>query len=482
MFEDEALAERSTVLLVEDDEVDAEWAVRALNRETDGLSPLHVEHVVSLSAALDRLELNDVHAVVLDLQLPDENHPDEGIERIRDINPGLPIVVYTSAPYDMAGLLTIEKGALYYFAKSSGSPEQLARIVHLAIERHAMQMNIQTVIEYSLDGMAVIDEEAQLLFANPAARKMLDIGPDQSSFTYPAEIRTGQPIEFEYNDLVIESRMMDIVWNARSAYLATLRDVTRDIQLKEQIQRAQRMEAVGILASGLAHDYSNLLTLISGYSDMLEGQLPAGSELTDYVTQIKQATDSASKLTRRVLSLGRTDTRELERVDMNTLIRGNAGLLRKSLGADMQLTIRTCDDEATVFMDMTEFQQVMINLALNARDAMPNGGQLIIEVDVVELSEPLAGILPVPPGRFVTVTVADKGEGMDDNALTHAFEPFFTTKTRDAGTGLGLPMVYTHMQQFNGGITLETAPGEGTRFTLYFPLITPEAGPSLDKR
>lgn len=462
------------VLLIEDDEVDAKWAVRALEaRQANDDYLLTIEHVDRLDAAIDRLRDNNIQLVLLDLGLPDTREEFDGVDRIHAMNPDLPIVVYSGSAYDSAGLPALERGALYYYPKTASDAEGLTRTVEIALEKYRMQENLRRVIEASADGMAIFDTQGRLLFANPAALSLLGLdGRSQGDYSFPYTLDTTKSFEVVLGSRTADVRVVDIQWNGRPALLATLRDITDRLSLEKQLRHAQKMEAIGLLASGLAHDLNNILTVISGYADLaMEDLSPDSASTKNDLEEIRAASARANTLTQRLLTFSREQSNEPRRVDVGDLVRDIHSLLDRLIGEDVVIELAPAGADCTTLADPSQLEQIIINLAVNARDAMPEGGTLRIETDLVELDEQFVGThLDISePGNYVMLQVTDNGDGMDEDVMTHIFEPFFTTKGWDRGTGLGLATVYGIVRQNEGAIFVESRRGEGTTFKIYFP-------------
>ncbi len=249
-------------------------------------------------------------------------------------------------------------------------------------------------------------------------------------------------------------------------------DVTERRALEDQLRQAQKMEAVGKLAGGVAHDFNNLLTVITGYSQILMDQHTHNPEATRSIEQIFGAADRATALTRQLLAFSRRQMLQPRVVNLNTLIRNVEKMLPPLLGERIQIVFRTASDLGTVRADPGQLEHILMNLAVNARDAMPRGGKLTIQTANAELGEHFVRTHPgASCGRYVALSVADTGTGMDVNALAHLFEPFFTTKEPGKGTGLGLSMVYGIVKQSGGYISVESELGNGTTFQIYLPRV-----------
>jgi PAS domain S-box-containing protein len=259
-------------------------------------------------------------------------------------------------------------------------------------------------------------------------------------------------------------------------FVSVILDVTERKQLEDQLRQAQKMEAVGRLAGGVAHDFNNLLTIISGYSSLLLS-VPLADQDREAVNAIRDAGERAAALTRQLLSFSRQTILQPRALDLNAVVADTGRMLRRLIGADVQLTIRAGADLHAVKVDPSQLDQALVNLAVNARDAMPSGGSLIIETANVVLDDAYAAAHLCRPGPYVMLAMTDTGCGMPPDVRARIFEPFFTTKDVSKGTGLGLSMVFGVVQQSDGSIDVDSEPGRGTTFRLYLPAVNeaPEA-------
>ncbi len=252
----------------------------------------------------------------------------------------------------------------------------------------------------------------------------------------------------------------------------TLIDITRRQMLEEQLRQAQKMEAVGRLAGGVAHDFNNLLTVITGYSQMQMDETSPGSSLHDHAQQVYEASQRAAELTRQLLAFSRQQVLQPQVVSLNSILENMQKMLSRLIGEDIRVRTVCSKELALVKLDPAQIEQVILNLAINARDAMPKGGQLTLETDRAELDETYTKDHPyVTPGVYMRLTVSDNGIGMDEKTQARIFEPFFTTKETGKGTGLGLSMVYGVVKQSGGHIMVYSEPGIGSTFKLYFPVV-----------
>jgi two-component system, cell cycle sensor histidine kinase and response regulator CckA len=277
---------------------------------------------------------------------------------------------------------------------------------------------------------------------------------------------TSHPIEFE----------------GHRARMVLAHDVTERLRLEDDLRQAQKMEAVGRLAGGIAHDFNNIITAIIGFGEMLVADCAEGDMRRDDLEQILLAGRRAAELTRQLLAFGRKQVLQPTVLDISELVASLAGMLRRLLGEHVQLVTTSGPGLGRVLADAGQVEQVIVNLAVNARDAMPSGGKLIIETSNVELAPDSGGLSGGPiSGPCVLLCVSDTGTGMDDETRTHLFEPFFTTKGVGKGTGLGLATVHGIVQQSGGSVSVDSVRGQGSTFKIYLPrvdAVLAEAPPS----
>ncbi len=248
------------------------------------------------------------------------------------------------------------------------------------------------------------------------------------------------------------------------------------LQSEKQFRQAQKMEAVGRLAGGIAHDFNNLLTVIMGYSHVLSAELGSGHPLYSKIEETQKAGERAAMLVRQLLAFSRKQPLEPKHLSVNNVVANLEGMLQRLIGADIRLVIRLDPSNSQVLADQAQLEQVLMNLVVNARDAMPQGGTLTIETTQTELAKsPLYHVEPLPPGHYVKLSVADTGSGMDRDTQAHIFEPFFTTKEEGKGSGLGLSTVFGIVTQSGGGIDVNSRVGYGTKFDILFPKVAADA-------
>jgi PAS domain S-box-containing protein len=268
----------------------------------------------------------------------------------------------------------------------------------------------------------------------------------------------------------------DTFIDGRPVRVSTISDVTERVRLQHELQQAQKMEAVGRLAGGIAHDFNNALTSIIGGAELLAESVRGNEAALTDIQEIRRAADRAASLTRQLLAFSRQQVMRVELLSLNALVRKAEGLLRHIIGEHIALRTELDPAEWQVRADASQLEQVIMNLAVNARDAMPGGGELVVSTRRTAFTEETAvhGAV-IPAGEYAELIVRDTGTGMDDLTRSRVFEPFFTTKPAPEGTGLGLSMAYGIIRQSNGYITVESAVGEGAAFHILLPRAGPAA-------
>ena len=344
----------------------------------------------------------------------------------------------------------------------------------------------------------VVHERGRILFANGAAATVLgaatpaqltgrllqDIAAPRSKDLVEERLRalangnalslvrhTVQRIDGS-GTVEIEAVSIPFAYQGLPAVLTVARDVTSRLRLEEELRQAQRMEAVGRLAGGVAHDFNNLLTVITSYSELILAGLEPGAPLVNDVREIRHAADRAASLTRQLLSFSRRQVLQPAPVDISEAVRSTEGLLRRLISSEIRIESHLDASAGLVLADRGQLEQVIVNLAVNARDAMPDGGTLTIETGSVRAGEdPATDRCPAQVARYAVIMVRDTGIGIDDATRRQIFDPFFTTKDVGRGTGLGLATVHGIVEQSGGTIIVESVVGSGTTFRIFLPAI-----------
>jgi PAS domain S-box-containing protein len=263
-------------------------------------------------------------------------------------------------------------------------------------------------------------------------------------------------------------------------FASVIRDITERKQLEEQLRQSQKLDSIGQLAGGVAHDFNNLLVVIGGYASMMLEDLPPEHAMREGLEEIRNAGDRAGALTRQLLTFSRRQRAELKNFAINDLVLNLEKMLRRMIGEDIDLVLALDESAGVMCADPVHMEQVIVNLAVNARDAMPDGGRLLIETSRLFADEEFSRIhLEINPGEYVMLSVSDAGTGMTAEVKSHIFEPFFTTKAKSKGTGLGLSTVYGIVKQSRGSIFVYSEPGRGSTFKMLFPAVNERAAEAV---
>ncbi|MDH5675564.1 MAG: PAS domain S-box protein [Myxococcales bacterium] len=385
---------------------------------------------------------------------------------------------------------------------AQGTPLLLRGIVQDISERKRAErlMEIKDrAIATSINGIAIADAEGKIIYVNPAFLRMWGyereeeaVGRSPLEFGDPertAEIvdalqlrgvwkgeATAQRRDGSHFDTLVAANILLDAGGNISHMVGAFQDISESKRLQSQFAQAQKMESVGRLAGGVAHDFNNALTVISGYTELALAELPNTDNLNEYLTEIQQASHTAASLTEQLLAFSRKQIIAPRVLDLNETLAKMEPMLARIIGEDVQLEVILSEDLGHVRMDPGQAEQVILNLAVNARDAMPDGGKLTLEATNVSLDEAYsARHVGVQPGRYVVLAVSDDGGGMSEEVRKQIFEPFFTTKEAGKGTGLGLAMVYGAVRQNGGNVEVYSEVGRGTTFKLYWPRVDASA-------
>jgi len=362
---------------------------------------------------------------------------------------------------------------------------------------------LRSIAEHSPAGIVTTDVRGRVTYWSPRAEELLGYRPDEVLGRPVAELQRGgreaaralmrrlreedRIREHEAEILARNGRWVECRFSlallrdaagAAIGTLAILEDTSERKRLEAQLRQAQKMEAVGRLAGGIAHDFNNLLAVIMGHSDLILSVLRKGDALAHDVEQIRRASERAATLTRQLLAFSRRQFLQPQVIDVNTLAGNMASMLRRLIGEDVQLELRLDPAAGRVSADPGQLEQVVMNLAVNARDAMPRGGRLTVETSPAALDQAFVSTHPgSTAGAHVCLSIHDTGCGMGPDVLAHLFEPFFTTKEPGRGTGLGLSTVYGIVKQHRGYIDVQSEPGRGSTFSVYLPRVEAQPVP-----
>ncbi|MEX2157623.1 MAG: response regulator [Gemmatimonadales bacterium] len=513
------------VLLIEDSEPDAALLVRELERAGYEPSVTRVTSPAALEQALDRQPWDVVFS---DFTLPGFRGSD-ALQIVRRRDPDVPFIFVSGTIGEERAVEAMKAGANDYILKDN--PIRLIPVLRRELRDAKMRQEHRQAERRLADSEAryrllfernpfplwVFDfDTLRFLEVNDAAvqhygysrdeflsmtieairppedvaalREHLDAvkrGPSPSSMLH-VELRDdleglrsnhfkSGPWRHRKKDgslIVVELFRYTLTWRGRPAALVMAEDVTERRRTEEQLRQAQKMEAVGRLAGGIAHDFNNVLTAVFGYVDLLYEQAPEESSTREDLREIRKAAERAAGLTRQLLAFSRQQVMEPMVLSPNDLVQDLHKMLERLIGEDVELRLVLGQDVGNIRVDPSQVQQVLVNLVVNARDAMPSGGRLVMETANAELSELYANShLSVVPGRYVMLAVSDTGVGMNAETQARLFEPFFTTKERGKGTGLGLSTTYGIVKQSGGYVWVYSEPGRGTTFKVYFPRV-----------
>jgi len=488
------------VLLVEDSEADAELLTRELRRSGFAAECARVQTAAELAKSLDR---GPWDLIVGDNSMPGFSGR-EALALVRARGLDIPFIFVSGTMGEDLAASALDAGAGDALAK--GDLRRLVPVIRRelreAAERRALrdtEAAYSALVEQAPLGIYRSTPAGRFISANPALARILGYASPQEVlaldiardvYADPDE-RRRLVAQDTYTNQVYEE--LEATWKKKDGtrirvqlsvrasrdaagrvefYEAFARDITSQRQLEAQLAQSQKMEAIGRLAGGVAHDFNNLLTVILSYSELLLQDLPAASADRDDVAQIQKAAQGASELTRQLLAFSRQQVLEPKVVDLNDAVSGIEKLLGRVLREDVKLRCALAPDTGAIKVDPGQLEQVLMNLAVNARDAMPKGGLLTIETANVDLDAAyLEGHPMAKPGPYVMLAVTDTGVGMDAVTQARIFEPFFTTKEIGKGTGLGLATVQGIVQQSGGFIWVYSEPGHGTVFKIYLPRV-----------
>jgi signal transduction histidine kinase len=379
------------------------------------------------------------------------------------------------------------------------------QLEHRTRELQSSRESFRNIVEKNQEGIAVVDAAGSIRFANPAFARLLGErggGEPLGSVIgkpFPFQLEAGSIREIEHpgpdgKPVHIEVSLAETQWEGGTAYLASVRDISMRLDAEaalrdseEKLRQAQKLESIGRLAGGVAHDFNNLLTAINGYTDMVLASLDDSDSNKSYLQEVRRSGERAAELTHQLLAYSRKQVLVPKLLNLNSVVDNMTNMLRRLIGDNIDLVSAPDLELGLVKADPGQLEQLIMNLVVNAKDAMPDGGRITVSTGMQTLVQdsdelhPIDKELSVVPGRYVVLSVADTGTGMDDDTRSRIFEPFFTTKEVGRGTGLGLSMVYGFVKQSGGNITVTSSPGNGSTFRIYLPQAsggaawTPEA-------
>lgn len=484
------------VLVIEDDLIFQRIIETYLHKST--AFETHVVLACDLDKGLAVLAEQHVDAVLLDLTLPDS----EGLETLKslqDAAPAMPVIVLTGLDDEEVAAEAVRGGAQDFIVKSDLNASTLSRSVRYAIERQkseaalrASESRFRTVVDDQTELVCRYLGDGTLTFVNRAFCRYFDRDPadlDGGSFFDLTECDSQifesfspeHPTRAREQQLHREGHSYWLQWTDRALFdpagnLAELQSVGRDTteqkRLEHQLHHSQKMESLGRLAGGVAHDFNNLLTVITACCGLLAGERSAfGLPPHPQVEEIDQAAKRAAALTRQLLAVSRRHASQPVVLDLNRVVAQTDGMLRRLLGENVEMNVELAADLKNIKADRAQIEQIIVNLVVNARDAIPEGGTITLSTANEN------AVLPSTDQPSVELVVRDTGVGMDPSLQEKVFEPFFSTKEAGKGTGLGLSIVDSMVKQSKGTIELESEVGKGTSFRILFPATSEELPP-----
>jgi len=504
------------ILLLEDDPLDAELCLRKL-KSSD------LEFTIRSVGDAEQFKL-EVGTGQYDVVLGDYRLPNwTGLDAVRWLRASgstLPFILVTGTLGDELAVECIKEGAYDYILKDKMErlPFAILRVIEecrmraerdqAASELRQSEQQYSSIIRGAPYGIYRADERGRILMANPAMveilghsseAEVLGLNVENDIYVDPQdrrdilnEIGNGKTyhrreVKWRRKDgriiiVRLAGRRFETSSGGPTVYEAFVQDITEQRLLEQQFQQAQKMEAIGRLAGGVAHDFNNLLMIIRGCAELLDHHKSEPAKVGGYIKQINDATAIAASVIQQLMAFSRKQVPERSALDCNAVLRDLRKMLPRLLGEDIQIVFNAGHALERISADRAQLEQIILNLAVNARDAMPQGGKLVIATTNVFLNS--AQIekpgVELPSGSYVLLSVTDSGTGMPPDIQSHIFEPFFTTKERGKGTGLGLATVYGIVKESHGHIAVESAPGRGTTFKIYFPAVgLPKEAPAV---
>ena len=506
------------VLLVDDDEDD--YIITRDLVSQIGNPPYRLDWINNYDAALAALQHREHDICLLDYRLGERT----GLELLRESQPFSgrpPMILLTGQGDHEIDLEATKAGAVDYLIKGQLDVDKLERAIRYAIEGQCAKERlrrdrdlISRIMETSPVGIVVTDQAGKITFANHQAEEVLGLTKDAiarrtcSVLDWHSTDLEGNPLAEQPSLLkqVLDSgqvaqdvrysidRINDghtlLSTNATPLFdaagridgmVVTVEDITERLMLETQLRQSQKMESVGQLAAGVAHDINNILTVIQGHAGLLLNITPPDSNSVRSLKQISAASERAARFVRQLLTFSRKQIFRSKILDLNTVLQNLQNMLPQMLGEDIALATRYQPNLPHIEADAGMIEQIVMNLAVNARDAMPKGGKLLIATSAAEIGATHVRQHPeARPGWFVCLTVTDTGCGMDHKVLQRLFEPFFTTKDVGKGTGLGLATIYGMVKQHQGWIEIQSEIGAGSTFKVYLPVASePHSAPAV---
>ncbi len=496
-----------SVLLVGEREEDFFLVREILERNRQTLAA-DLDHAHTLEEAKAMLQ-QKAYSLLLFQHDTDNSEAVLLLSQIQHTRVTVPFILLTEDADERTVAKIIEAGAWNCVPRSQLDGATLVRTIHSTLALHCLQQEqhiaeeslrkLSRAVEQSPDTVMITDRHGIIEYVNPAFETLTGYGREEACGTTPALLNSGEQEPDVYRELwqtilagnvyrgILVNRkkngekycVEESISPVRDAegqithFVSNGRDLTERHRLEAELQQAKKMDAIGNLAGGVAHDFNNLLTIITSYAELALDNVVPNSPLQAKIQEILSAARRAAELTRQLLAFSRKQPQILRVVDLNAVIASIAKTLPRLIGEDIELSFRPGEPIGRVRVDPVQIEQILMNLAANARDAMPQGGRFQIETGAVKLDEAYIHCkqAAIPVGPYVLITVSDDGAGIPEHQLPHIFEPFYTTKAPGEGTGLGLATVYGIVKQNKGFIWAYSEPRMGTVFKIYLPCV-----------
>jgi PAS domain S-box-containing protein len=495
------------VLLVGSKEEDF-FLIREILDRNHGALPAELDHANSLEEAKVMLHMTAYGLVLFEHQTGDAAAT-KLLSEFLQSRGALPFILLTEHADEKAVAEIIQAGAYDCVERSQLNGANLVRTIRCALSLHSSQQETQVAeqalrklscaVEQSADTIFITNSDGVIEYVNPAFETLTGYSQTEVVGKSPAMLKSGQQPPVLYRELwetirsggVYRSVLVNRKKNGELYYVdesispirdaegrvthfvSNGRDLTERLRLEAKLLQAQKMDAVGRLAGGVAHDFNNLLTIITSYSELALDSVIPGSPTQSRIQEILSAARRAADLTRQLLAFSRQQPQALRVAELNPVLSGIVKILHRLIGEDIELVYLPGDGLGRVRVDPVQIEQILMNLAANSRDAMPQGGRFTVQTSDVRLDEQYADRkrAVIPTGRYVVLSVSDTGAGIPAEHLSHVFEPFYTTKSSGNGTGLGLATVYGIVKQNHGFVWVYSEEGMGTIFKIHLPCV-----------
>ncbi|MGA8428493.1 MAG: ATP-binding protein [Candidatus Sulfotelmatobacter sp.] len=506
------------VLLVGNKEEDF-FLIREILGRSEKSFMAELDHAHSLIEAKLMLEYGN-YGLVLFTYENENAGAGQLLAQLLDAGTAVPFILLTENADEMSVAQIIGSGIWQSLEKENLSGSNLIRTIRSTLALHSMQLGQQSseeslrklsrAVEQSADAVMITDRNGLIEYINPAFETLTGYSHEDAVGKTPRILKSGAHSPGTFQELwqtilagnvyrnILENRkkngqiyhVEECISPVRDAsgaithFISNARDLTERMRLEAQLSQAQKMDAVGRLAGGVAHDFNNLLTIITSYSELALDSVERGSSLDNKLQEILFAARRAAQLTRQLLAFSRKQAQALRVLELNPVIERIAKTLNRLIGEDIELNFIAGDGLGSVRADPVQLEQILMNLATNARDAMPQGGHLTIETSAAHLDEEYVHRkhAVIPAGHYTLITVTDDGCGIPPEEMVHIFEPFYTTKSLGEGTGLGLATVYGIVKQNKGFVWPYSEVGKGTIFKIYLPCVADQMHPTSPAR